>query len=249
MCDRDVRHAFGVLERFGALQRDGEWVALTELGSWAMRRSAAGVSQGAVLQVKIGLLRVSDPPVWRRLLVPAGTPLDWVHQVIQAAMGWEDCHLHAFSDGSFRYSSLDSGLECRDERGMTLGGLLVGAGGRALYIYDFGDRWEHELVLERTLPAEPGMRHPACVAGGGACPPEDCGGVWGYADLRDALADPGHERHEESLDWLGPTAAGSDPARFDVDEVNRALAGRDVPERLLGFGCEGAQAMAVDQAA
>lgn len=155
--------------------------------------------------------------VWRRLLVPADIRLDRVHQVIQAAMGWEDEYLHAFSDGSFRYSSSDSGLERRDERGMTLGGLLAGAGGRAGYIYDFGDGWEHEFVLERAL-AEPGMRSPACLAGEGVCPPEDCGGVWGYMELRDALVDPDHERDEESLDWLDlQTAAGFDPACFDVD--------------------------------
>lgn len=250
LCYRDVRHALGVLERFGALRCEGEQVALTGLGSWAMRGPAGAVSQDEVLQVKISLLGVAEPPVWRRLLVPADIRLDRVHQVIQAAMGWEDEHLHAFSDGSFRYSSPDSGLECRDERGMTLGGLLAGAGGPAGYIYDFGDDWEHELVLERTLPAEPGTRYPVCLAGEGACPPEDCGGVWGYMELRDALADPDHERHEESLDWLGlQTAAGFDTARFDADEVNRALRGGDVVAKLSGFASEGAQAMAVKRAA
>ncbi|MHB1469443.1 MAG: plasmid pRiA4b ORF-3 family protein [Solirubrobacteraceae bacterium] len=243
LCDRDLRHALGVLERFGALRRDGDRVALTELGSAAMRASTGAISQDAVLQVKVSLLEVAEPPVWRRLQVFADIRLDEMHQVIQAAMGWEDDHLHAFSDGSFRYSSPDWDLECRDERGMTLGGLLAGAGGRAGYVYDFGDDWEHELILERTLPAEPGMRYPVCVAGAGACPPEDCGGVWGYMDLRDALVDPDHERHQELLDWLGlQTASGLDPARFDVDEANRALTGRVRVAGLSGFDSEDAQA-------
>lgn len=225
LCDRDVRCAFGVLERFGALRSDGERIELSELGSWGARRATAGtVARDAVLEVKIVLLGISDPPVWRRLQVPAGLPLERMHLAIQVAMGWEDAHLHAFSDGSFRYSSLDSGLECRDERDMTLGDLLVGAGGCAHYIYDFGDDWRHEIILERTLVGEPDVRYPVCVAGGGACPPEDCGGVWSYMDLRDALADPSHERHEEAVDWLGPRAAAVfDSDRFDVDQVNRTL--------------------------
>jgi hypothetical protein len=251
LCDRDVRHALGVLERFEVLRRDGERVVLTGLGSWGMGGSAGAISQNAVLQVKIILLGVAEPPVWRRLLMPASIGLDRVHLAIQMAMGWEDERLHAFSDGSFGYSSPDWGLaECRDERGMTLGGLLVGAGGRAGYIYDFGDDWEHELVLEQTLRAEPGMHYPVCVAGEGACPPEDCGGVWGYMELRDALVNPGHERHEELLDWLGlQAAAGFDPACFEVDEVNRALAGGDIVAKLSSFGCEGPRSMAVKRAA
>jgi hypothetical protein len=178
----------------------------------------------SVLQVKISLLGTSKPPVWRRLLIPATIRLDRLHHVIQAAMGWQDCHMHAFADGSCEYGPADPELGHRDERKTTLDRLLKRQGERIRYTYDFGDSWEHEIVVEKVLAAEPGARHPVCVAGNGACPPEDCGGVWGYEHLREVLADPADEEHEEMLQWLGlQTDAELDPARFDVDEVNRAL--------------------------
>jgi hypothetical protein len=177
----------------------------------------------SILQVKISLLGSSKPPVWRRLLIPADIRLDRLHGVIQAAMGWEDYHMHAFSDGSCEYGLADPELGHRDERRATLGRLLKREGEQIRYTYDFGDDWEHEIVVEKVLPAEPGVRYPICVAGKGACPPEDCGGVWGYEHLREVLADPADEEHGEMLEWLGLQAAAFDPARFDVDEVNRAL--------------------------
>ncbi len=223
--DRDVLHALGELERFGALRLSDEHATLTELGSWWMLRAAGGAGQGdPVLQVKLSLLGVSKPPVWRRLLVPADIRLDRLHGVIQAAMGWEDCHMHAFSDGSCEYGLADAELGHGDERKVTLGRLLTREGERIRYSYDFGDGWEHEIVVEGVLAAESGVRYPLCLAGKGACPPEDCGGVWGYEDLREALADSAHEQHEEMLEWLGLQAAAEfDPARFEVDDVNRAL--------------------------
>jgi len=92
-----------------------------------------------------------------------------------------------------------------------------------LYTYDFGDGWEHDIVLEKVLPPDPVVGL-SCLAGKGACPPEDCGGAWGYANLKEALADPGHEEHEDLLDWLGlDSAADFDPAQFGLDEVNARL--------------------------
>jgi hypothetical protein len=229
--DRDVLHALKVLEHLGALRRNEERVTLTELGSWWMGRVAGEPSEeDPILQVKISLLGVAGPPVWRRLLLPAHIRLDRLHGVIQAAMGWEDYHMHVFADGARRYGLADRELEHRDERKVTLGQLLKRARERIRYTYDFGDDWEHEILLEGVLTAEPDVRYPVCVAGKGACPPEDCGGVWGYQDLRDALADPAHERHEEMLEWLGlQTAAEFDPARFDVEEINGVVgAGEDV---------------------
>jgi hypothetical protein len=182
----------------------------------------------SILQVKISLLGSSKPPVWRRLLIPTDIRLDRLHGVIQAAMGWEDYHMHAFSDGSCEYGLADPELGHRDERKATLDRLLKRGGERIRYTYDFGDNWEHEIVVEKVLAAEPDVRYPVCVVGKGACPPEDCGGVWGYEDLREALADSAHEQHQEMLEWLGlQTAAEFDPARFDVDEVNRALGSGD----------------------
>lgn len=186
--------------------------------------------RSSIFQVKISLLRVSKPPVWRRLLVPATIHLDHFHGLIQAVMGWYDCHLHVFTTPAGEYGIADRELGHRDERRVTLARLLVGPGDRIRYTYDFGDDWEHEIVLEKVLVAESGRHYPSCVGGKGACPPEDCGGPWGYADLREALADPRHEEHDEMREWLGLDAtADLDPAAFDIYAVNEALA--PVPAR------------------
>jgi len=224
--DRDVRHALDVLQQLGAIHfGEPESVELSELALWALgRRLGAPALGDPVFQVKITLDGVADPPVWRRLLVPAGIRLDRLHQVIQAAMGWEDYHLHVFSDGRAQYGIPDPELGFRDERKATLRDLIPREGGRARYTYDFGDDWEHEVVVEKLLAAEAGVRYPVCGAGAGACPPEDCGGVWGYAHLREVLADPTSEEHEDLLAWLGLGKANEfDPHSFDVDKANRAL--------------------------
>jgi hypothetical protein len=225
--DRDMRHALDVLQKLGAVRRgEAGTVELTELAWWALGRGSQGPAPGdPVLQLKITLAGVADPPVWRRLLVPAAIRLDRLHQVIQAAMGWEDYHLHAFSNGRVRYGRPDPELRLRDEREATLDDLVPDKGGRACYLYDFGDDWEHELLVEERLAAEVGMAYPVCMAGEGACPPEDCGGPWGYEHLREVLADPTSDEHEDMLAWLGLDKGNDfDPHRFDLNQVNRAPA-------------------------
>ena len=91
---------------------------------------------------------------------------------------------------------------------------------KLIYEYDFGDSWEHELLVEKILPLEEGKRYPVCLTGKRACPPEDCGGIWGYASLLEAIRDPEHPEHEEMVDWVG---GEFDPEAFDLDEVNREL--------------------------
>jgi hypothetical protein len=191
-----------------------------------MRRSLGAPAPGdPIFQVRITLDGVEHPPVWRRLVVPAGIRLDRLHQVIQAVMGWENYHMHVFSDGRAQYGRPDPELEFRDERKATLRDLLPREGGRARYTYDFGDDWEHEVVVEKVLAVEPGMAYPVCVAGESACPPEDCGGAWGYAHLREVLADPTHEEHDDLLAWSGlEKGADVDPSSFEVEQANRALA-------------------------
>ncbi len=182
-----------------------------------------------VLQLKLSLVGASKPPVWRRLLVPATIRLNRLHDVIQAAMGWEDYHLHAFSVGGVDYGPPDPELGHRDERTTALNDVISTPGDRMRYVYDFGDHWQHDVVVEKVLAAEPGARYPVCLTGKGRCPPEDCGGVWGYADLRQTLADPTHHEHGDMLEWLGiDTAAAFDPQAFDADDVNVLLGGRVV---------------------
>jgi len=180
-----------------------------------------------ILQLKISLLGASKPPVWRRVLVPATMRLNRLHDVIQAAMGWEDYHMHALTAGGIDYGLPDPELGHRDERKTALNALLSEPGDRLRYVYDFGDDWEHDIVVEKVLAAEAGAGYPVCLAGKGRCPPEDCGGVWGYADLRETLADPAHDEHADTLEWLGiETAAEFDPQAFDIDDVNLILGGR-----------------------
>jgi hypothetical protein len=224
--DRDGRRALEVLQQLGAVRLgNGASAELTELAVWAMRRRLGAPASGEpVFQIKITLADVADPPVWRRLLVPAAIRLNRFHQVIQAAMGWEDYHMHVFSDGRAQYGRPDPELGFQDERKATLRDLLPREGGQARYTYDFGDGWEHEVVVEQVLAAEPGVRSPVCLAGEGACPPEDCGGAWGYAHLREVLADPADEEHDNLLTWLGlEKGADFDPNSFKVEQANRAL--------------------------
>jgi Plasmid pRiA4b ORF-3-like protein len=169
---------------------------------------------------------VSKPPVWRRVLVPAGASLGELHEVIQAAMGWDGGHLHMFSDDITHYGTLP---DDEDEDGFALADVLVEPGDRLRYTYDFGDDWDHDVKLEKVVAPGAGPRAaavPVCLAGKGACPPEDCGGAWGYAGLKETIADPSDEEHGGMLEWLGlEDAADFDPAAFDLASVNARLHG------------------------
>ena len=177
-----------------------------------------------VHQLKITLREVSGPPVWRRVLVPSDVTLADLHEVIQQAMGWENYHMHVFSTGGQEYGSPDRELGHASDRNVLLSQVLTRPGDRLRYTYDFGDGWEHDIVLEETRTAAPQETLPSCVAGQGACPPEDCGGAWGYAGLKEILADPSHEDHQDTLEWLGLDAGKNfDPKKFSVAEVNARL--------------------------
>ena len=185
------------------------------------RRPGSGT---LVHQLKITLSGVSRPPVWRRVLVPADVTLGDLHEVIQVAMGWDDYHMHLFSVGGQEYGSPDPELGHASDRKVLLSQVLSGPGDRLGYTYDFGDDWEHDIVLEETRSAVPEETYPSCVAGKGACPPEDCGGAWGYAGLKEILADPVHEDHQDMLEWLGLDAGKDfDPKKFSVNDVNARL--------------------------
>jgi hypothetical protein len=183
------------------------------------RKVAAAPSR--VYQLKISL-KDSKPPIWRRVEVADDITLAKLHAIIQAAMGWTNSHLHMFTAGgvSYRVPHPDDFMEVRSERTARLNALLAEPKQKLSYEYDFGDSWNHEVLLEKVLPPEPGATYPRCTAGKRACPPEDCGGVWGYADFVEAIADPEHPEHEELLEWVG---GEFDPERFDIVEANVAL--------------------------
>jgi hypothetical protein len=180
---------------------------------------------GPIAQIKITLLGVSKPPVWRRVQLPADTRLDHLHEIIVAAFGWQDYHMHCFTSGLEEFGLPDPELGHADERRVSVGQLIGDIGDRLRYTYDFGDDWEHEIVLEDLLDPDPDTHYPVLLAAKGACPPEDCGGRWGYADLKEILADPSHEQHQEMLDWLGlENSTEFDPNAIATDEIEYELA-------------------------
>jgi Plasmid pRiA4b ORF-3-like protein len=179
---------------------------------------------GTVLQFKVTLLG-AKPPIWRRVQTKDGTLGD-LHDVIQTAMGWENCHLHRFVIHGAQYGSpspddLDFGFKMKNEKKFCLSQLFptTSQAFRFKYEYDFGDGWLHEVLFEGHRPIEKETTYPLCLEGARACPPEDVGGVGGYDKFLEALADPEHERHEEFMDWAGPF----DPEKFDPKEVTKRM--------------------------
>jgi Plasmid pRiA4b ORF-3-like protein len=146
-----------------------------------------------------------------------------LHQAIQAAMGWEDCHLHAFDIAGRQYGDRHAVDDVADENRLTLNGLVKSGVARFAYTYDFGDNWEHTVVIEKRAPSLEPASYPTCVAGKRNCPPEDCGGPWGYEHLLAVLADPAHPERAEQREWLGEEF---DPDEFAIDVANATLAAR-----------------------
>ncbi len=173
-------------------------------------------------------LRGIRPPVWRRLEVPADASLFDLHRTLQAAMGWTDSHLHQVVHQGIYYGKPDRefGMDMRSERRTRLQDLFVRPKDRLIYEYDFGDSWEHDVVLESIGEATPALRYPRVVGGKRACPPEDVGGYPGYEQFLEAIADPEHEEHASMLEWIG---GAFDPEAFDLIDANDRLPGRRPP--------------------
>lgn len=173
----------------------------------------------AVYQFKVTLKDI-HPPIWRRFQVNSNITLYRLHLVLQAVMGWENCHLYQFAIRGNCYSDPEFGSECANSRRVKLWQVLTRPRMKFFYEYDFGDCWMHEVVLEKILEPADGMRYPVCLAGARACPPEDCGGPSGYMTLLGILSDPAHERYEEMVDWVG---GEFDPEAFDIEGINQQL--------------------------
>jgi hypothetical protein len=226
----------GLPATLGAMGIEGPGNFLTEeLGSLVAGPDDdyPGPVEGICFSVTITLEGTAHPKVVRKLEVPDMTFAD-LHDAIQAAMGWQNSHLHEFRIG--REISLkpmvdplgmpfDWGMEdddAADEARVGLSELPPELRRKITYIYDFGDSWEHTIKLSEAKPIEPDVVYPRCVGGSGACPPEDCGGVWGYNELLDILALPAAERSpddRERLEWAGEL----DPNAFSIEAVNTEL--------------------------
>lgn len=189
--------------------------------------------KSSIYQMKI-TLRDIRPPIWRRVQVRSNESLEHLHYAIQLSMGWTNSHLHSFTIQGVEYGMLlpDLGfdeLEVRDEATVKLSKVIPGEKFKFSYLYDFGDSWEHEVLVEKVLDADPEIDYPICIKAKRACPPEDCGGSWGYESFLEAIRDPEHPEHEEMLEWIGDTFDPEDPA---LDEVNHQLKLIDEWKRL-----------------
>jgi len=188
-------------------------------------------SETSILELRI-TLRSSKPPIWRRVAVPGGVTLAELHDIVQIVMGWFDEHLHQFrfkikarppssielmrlvqtqglqvaaklvrSERVFTDRSRGD-IEGEDESTVSLGELSRKVKDKILYEYDFGDGWQHTLEVTKTYAPKDGVRYPVCLAGKLACPPDDCGGIWGYYEMLAAMEDPKHPEHETYRQWL-----------------------------------------------
>lgn len=177
-----------------------------------------------IYQFKITLKEIK-PPVWRRILIPSSYSFWDLHVAIQDAMGWTDTHLHHFEivnpktgrkeqigipDNEFMDEHISAGWKRRIAKYFSVDNK------NALYVYDYGDDWQHSVVLEKIIDRKAGIKYPACTAGARSCPPEDCGGPWGYADFLEAIMDPAHESYDEMLEWAGKDF---DPEHLDISEI------------------------------
>lgn len=176
-----------------------------------------------VYQIKVDLLG-AEPPIWRRLLVDAEVRLPRLHEILQVAMGWTNSHLHEFLVGEIRFGEPDAEFDTPpiDYAAIQLIQIAPRVGSAVRYLYDFGDHWEHVIVVEEALPRKSVTDAlPICVDGERACPPEDVGGTHGYTEFLIALSNPYHPEHKQWRRWAGRSF---DPAAFDLDRVNRRLA-------------------------
>jgi len=184
-----------------------------------------------VYQIQIALKGIR-PKIWRRVLVSSDMLLSDFHKVIQSSMGWLNMHLHQFiiddvfytlNDGADDWGEVDE----VDYTGMKLSDFLACEKDKIIYEYDYGDSWEHEIILEKILNEEDVSVHPVCIKGKNYCPPENSGGAWGYMDMLKILKNPKHKDYKSFIDYYGEHF---DPKEFDIDFVNELLEKED-------YGC------------
>lgn len=163
----------------------------------------------------------SKPPIWRRVLVPSDITLDQLHDVVQVVMGWDNEHLHLFEiDGMTFSDPRYRDADIHEEATVRLNQAAPYPTATFRYEYDFGDGWEHDILIEAVQPPDPDQHMPLCLGGERAAPPEDCGGIWRYGWILEVLANPRDPDRREMLDWLGGPI---DPDAFDLEAVNRRL--------------------------
>lgn len=182
-----------------------------------------------IIQIKVSL-NESNPLIWRRLLVEKTATFMDLHDFIQEAMGWENCHMFDFRVGKSHIGEPDemfeedfAGRKFMNANTTVLDSMISKTKQKFEYEYDFGDGWIHQVLVEKFLPRDEKIKYPQCLDGEMSCPPEDCGGIYAYYDMLDILADKKNPEREDMIEWLG---ADFDPKRFDVAEANERLKGQ-----------------------
>lgn len=189
-----------------------------------------------ILQFKISLIDI-EPKIWRRFLVPDDIDFERFHNIIQIIMGWENYHLFSFEnkfclidtdkDGfavDFMWPALKQRKQTFIAETVFLNNIFTTPRQKMIYTYDFGDTWEHEIVLEKILDRDKEQSLPNCLNGEGNCPPEDCGGVPGYYDFIEIMRNNKHPEHKRMVEWYGEVY---NPDYFSLDEVNAVFVSRN----------------------
>lgn len=185
-------------------------------------------------QFKIQIKNITHPPVWRSVCVPSHFTFEDLHFIIQISFGWENAHLFQFSPNGFGSwpqikEKFDDDLDFGPGQGeviepheIKLSDIFISEGQKFIYIYDFGDSWEHVITLEKILPDN--RIYPKINAGKSQCPPEDCGGPWGYMQLKEILEDPSDPEFESYTEWLGLEENENwDPKYYDLEYHQQLL--------------------------
>ncbi len=174
-----------------------------------------------IYQIKVTLLG-SEPEIWRTFQVPENYTLHKLHKVLQIVMGWKNYHLYEFKLGGISYGEPHSDYDglMKNAKGVKLNQISQPEKVEITYIYDFGDGWQHKIIVEKLFEMEANISYPFCIDGARACPPEDCGGIGGYAYFLDAIHDPMHEEHKQMLGWIG---GEFNPETFNIKSINEKL--------------------------
>lgn len=162
------------------------------------------MSPEQIARIRISLNHIA-PEIWRRVEVPLGTHFKGLHDVIQAAMGWQDYHLFEFRIAEKRYGIPEGkwDREILQAKSIKLAVLVSKGVNRFDYVYDFGDDWEHTIAIESVVDADPALKYPRFVAGARRAPPEDVGGPPGFFDFLEAMVNPKHSEHRHLVEWYG----------------------------------------------
>jgi hypothetical protein len=179
-----------------------------------------------VITLRVALEKTS-PPIWRRIQLTEDMTLNDLHYAIQGAFGWDDSHLHMFTiKGRGQYSSRraswdgDFEADTDDSHKVSLGALVKEQVKKFRYIYDFGDSWTHEVKIEKVEMMAEKLKSPRCIDGALCGPPEDCGGIYGFFNFKEIMADRKHPEYKDMKDWYGKTF---DPKKFNVAEANKNI--------------------------